>query len=445
MRISPSSDRSVISDDHEPEAGQRDRDRVVAAGAQPRQVHRLDRGVPVEVDGGGGVEQPGQRADDQVGQRVGDRAGVVEPLPPPGEPARGDEVVGGVGQAAGHVGDGQRAQRGVAVGGADQPPDHRREHRLVGHRGPVALGLGQRGEQRGPAADDPGELLALPGDRPAAPPAGERAEVQGVEPGPAAAAQRDRGDPERLQQRGVLALHVPGDQRFGAEQHHPQDQRDDGGGLAPPGFAEDHQVGVGGQPAQHPLDGVAVEGAARQRVVAHPGADRGQRVGRQQREQPADLGGGCLVDRPAAGGVDRGPPRPAGPVPAPRRDRPVHPLPAGLRSCLAAVRTGSGRGRRAAGRAGQRRVHPAAGGPGEQVRGRARRRRRPVARAVGAGRPRRVTAVPRAGAAARSRPAARPRRTRSPARVPGAAAGPGRRRRSPGGRRGPRSASSRAR
>ena len=152
-----------------PQAGQRDRDGLVAARAQPRQVHRLHRGVPVQVEVGGRVEQPGQRPDDQVGERVGDRAGVVEPLPAPGEPARRDQGVGGVGQAAGDVGDGQRAQRGVAVVGADQLPDHRRQHRFVGDRRPVALGFGQRGEQRGPPADHPGELLALPRHRPATP------------------------------------------------------------------------------------------------------------------------------------------------------------------------------------------------------------------------------------------------------------------------------------
>ena len=151
------------------EAGQRDGDGLVAAGAQQRQVHRLDRRVPVQGEVGRLVEQAGQRPDHQVGQRVGDRAGVVEELPAAGEPGLPPQLVVGRRQLRGHVRDGDRAQPGVAVGRAEQPAQHRGEHQLVGHRGPVALGLGQRGEQRGPPAEHPGQLLALPGDRPAVP------------------------------------------------------------------------------------------------------------------------------------------------------------------------------------------------------------------------------------------------------------------------------------
>ena len=264
MRISPSSCRSVISDDQEP--------RQVSATAIAWSPRERSRDRSIDWIGAsqsrsmlvGASNSPASGPTIRlVSASVMQRVWSSHSRRPANRPAAMRSSVG-VGQAAGDVGDGQRAQRGVAVGGADQPPDHRREHRLVGHRGPVALGLGQRGEQRGPPADDPGELLALPGDRPAAPAAGERAEVQGVEPGPAAPAQRDRGDARAPAAAGCTrpsrprrsASWIPNSiiRRISATTVED---------LPRPGSPKTTRLRVGGQPAQHPLDGVAVEGAAR--------------------------------------------------------------------------------------------------------------------------------------------------------------------------------------
>ena len=52
------------------QAGQRDAGGVLAQGLEAGQGQRLDRGGPVDVDGGVGVEQPGQGAGDELAEGV---------------------------------------------------------------------------------------------------------------------------------------------------------------------------------------------------------------------------------------------------------------------------------------------------------------------------------------------------------------------------------------
>ncbi len=245
-----------------------------------------------------------------------------------GVPAHVDELVGGFVEEAPQGGDGGFCQVGVAVGVAGEHLEGGVDDDFLAgperHRqGADLLGADQAADQGGPAGeDDLGPFLRLGGVE-VFPAEFEGAELERVDPGGEALADRDRGDPDRPAQRFVLVLDVAEDERFVAEAEHAQQERLDGGRLAHSGFAEGDHVRVRHRDrlVEDPAIRVDVEAAPRQVVDADLGAAGRDRRAGHERPQHRRLVRGHPPHRHRRRGGRPAPVRPARPVARCRREQ----------------------------------------------------------------------------------------------------------------------------
>ena len=158
---------------------------------------------------------------------------------------------------------------------------------------------GQRHQQRQPPRPDlPAAAAPLrPGHRGQG--GAERPGVERVDP-VQAAADPDDLPAEVADQRRVVGFGVAEDQHPGAERDRTGDQPLDQGGFAGAGLAEDEHPGVGDQPGAQPGQRVEADDLAPELVPADRGPGGRGAAARDEREQPAELGGGGLVLRAGA-------------------------------------------------------------------------------------------------------------------------------------------------